>query len=26
MLPDWEVETGPVGEDAVTVMVDRYGL
>jgi hypothetical protein len=26
MLHDWEVETGPVDEAAVTVMADRYGL
>jgi len=26
MLHDWEVEAGPVDEEAVTVMADRYGL
>ncbi len=26
LLCDWEVEAGPVDEEAVAAMVDRYGL
>jgi Arc/MetJ-type ribon-helix-helix transcriptional regulator len=26
MLHDWEAEAGPVDEEAVTAMADRYGL